>query len=93
MAATKGKKKITATITHDRLSVAGTFTTGESFRFTVGRSGERMTWASADPKRQVAIFSAFCKFRAGESNADRINRIRDTAERAESAAEFVALMN
>jgi hypothetical protein len=90
------KKSVKMSETHDRLSVRGTFATGASFGLTISRSGERLSWAGDnDPavgEAQLRAFAAFCEARPGENNGARLRRVHDAAQRADSAAGFVALM-
>lgn len=100
----RGTKMVRYVEKHDRLEVWGTFTTGASFRFimTRGENGddcairERVQWSGnndeTENRRQGQVFQRFCAIRDGETNGSRCERIRSTAERANSAAEFIALM-
>jgi hypothetical protein len=88
------KKSVKKTVKHDSLTVAATYPTGGKFRFSVGRSGERLTLAGAagaEAKRQLAALAKFVRFLPGETNGQRIERIYAVAADAESIAELVDL--
>lgn len=88
------KKSVKKSVTHDRLTVSATYITGGSFRFTVGRSGERLAWGgSVDAevaRGEMDAFMKLAKFLPGESNGQRINRLHALAESVNSIAELVA---
>ncbi len=89
-------KSILKSVKHERLSVAGKYASGGTFHFVVTRAGETCEWAGADGadgRRQLEAFAAFCAFRDGETNAQRIQRIYDVAMQANTCAEFVSLMS
>jgi hypothetical protein len=85
------KKTVRVKITHDRLTVTAQYATGGSFRFTISRSGERLTWGgSANGRVEMEKFMAFAAHRTGENNAAVCERIRVAAEAANSIAELVS---
>lgn len=88
------KKSVKKIVSHDRLTVAATYPTGGSFRFTVGRGGERLTWGGsadrAEAGREMKTFMRFAAFLPGETNGARIDRIASKAEAVGGIAELVA---
>ncbi len=90
------KKKVTKTIGHDRMSLAATYPTGGKFRFTIGRSGERLTWGgssdAATAREEMKKFMKVAKFQPGETNAQRLDRLEVMAEAVNSMAELVAFI-
>lgn len=88
------KKSVRKTETHDRLAVKATYASGGSFLFSIGRSGERLTWGGSNDKAtakvEAAKFMAWVKHRDGENNGARMERVRVLAESVNSIAELVA---
>lgn len=90
--ATKGKS-VKLTSSHDRLSLVCKYTTGGSVRFTVGRSGDSLTWGgssdAAVARREMEAFMRFAELQTGESQGQRMERLRAVAESCDSIAELV----
>lgn len=86
--------KIDMRITHDALSLAAKWQTGASLRFSITRSGERLTVAFSNDKAILAAQTkrlvAWIRRRPGETNEARILRMRDLCEGTVSGA---AVMN
>ncbi len=91
------KKSVRKTETHDRLSVRATYPTGGTFTFTIGRSGERLTWGGSNDKKtaegEMAKFMAWMKHRGDEKNGERMERLRVLAESVNSIGELVAKLD
>jgi hypothetical protein len=88
---TKATKKVSVRETHDRLTLTANYPTGGMFRFTIGRSGETLTWGGADPAAAKAETRAFMKeaeLRGGESNKTRVERLKALAESVDSMREL-----
>ncbi len=88
--------KIKKSIGFDRMSISAKFPSGANFRFSIGRSGEKLELAfSNDPaelKEQSRIFVNWIKFREGEKNEDRFNRLEGLCKKCKSGKELINLM-
>lgn len=88
--------KIKKSIGFDRMSISAKFPSGANFKFSIGRSGERLELAfsndSAELKEQSKIFVNWMKFRDGEKNEDRFNRLEELCKKCRSGKELIALM-
>lgn len=88
--------KIKKTIGFDRMSISVKFPSGANFRFSIGRSGEKLEIAfSNDPKElkeQSKIFQNWMKFLEGEKNEDRFNRLENICKKCKSGKELISLM-
>lgn len=88
--------KIKKTIGFDRMSISAKFPSGANFRFLIGRSGEKLELAfsndSAELKEQSKIFVNWMKFRTGEKNEDRFNRLEELCKKCKSGKELINLM-
>lgn len=85
------QKRVKLTIDHDRLTLVAEYATGGTFRFTIGRSGDRLTWGGANPaeaQTEMARFMEVAACRAGETNADRMERLKTLAEGVQSMKEL-----
>lgn len=86
---------VTLSETHDRLSVHARYPSGGEFRFSLTRSGERLTWGgSADTttaRGEMGKFMAFAS-RLGKqmNNGARMAEIKRVAESVNSITELVA---
>lgn len=86
------KKSVKKSIGHDNLFVSAVYPSGGRFRFSVSRSGERLTAAGADGaagRRQFAVLADWTKFRPGETNGGRIERIYAAANAVDSIGDLV----
>ncbi len=67
--------------THDRMHLSVKFPTGGTLFFGVGRGGERLEVSfSNDDKelnRQTEVVKEYVKFRKGEKNQDRFDRLEN----------------
>ncbi len=88
--------KIKKSIGFDRMSISAKFPSGANFRFFIGRSGEKLEIAfSNDPqelKEQSKIFINWMKFREGEKNEERFNRLEELCKKCKSGKELINLM-
>jgi len=86
------KKKLN----HDSMWISAKFPSGASYRFSVGRGGERLTMAfsndSKESDAQIKIFNNWLKFRPKETNEDRFNRLEELTKRCKSGKELINLM-
>jgi hypothetical protein len=98
MAKSKAKSKaksVKLSVTHDRLTLTAQYATGGSFRFTLGRSGESLTWggASSDPatnRLEMERFLINAQLESGETNQGRMERLKKLAESVNSMKELAA---
>jgi hypothetical protein len=88
--------KIKKTIGFDRMSISAKFPSGANFKFSIGRSGERLELAfsnnDSELKEQIRIFMNWMKFRDGEKNADRFDRLEELCKKCQSGKELINLM-
>lgn len=88
------KKKISRKDTHDRLTLTAQYASGGSFRLTVGRNGERLTWGGSPDReiaaRQMNAMMQAIRLREGETYGTMIDRIKAIAESVDSIADLVA---
>jgi hypothetical protein len=89
------KKKITKTVTHDRLAVKAQYPSGGTFTFSITRSGDRLAWGgsndTATAKAEMKKFMAWAEAKdKTETHGERIERIAAKAEQANTIAELIA---
>lgn len=88
--------KIKKTIGFDRMSISAKFPSGANFKYSIGRSGERLELAfsndNSELKEQTKIFMNWMKYRDGEKNADRFNRLEELCKKCKSGKELINLM-
>lgn len=89
--------KITKKYGFDTMSISAKFPSGASYKFTAGRSGERLMVAfsndDAEAKVQMKVFQNFMKFRKGEINQGRFDRLEELTKKCKSGKELIKLMN
>jgi hypothetical protein len=80
----------------DVMSISAKFPSGASYKFTAGRSGERLAMAfsnnDAESKIQIRIFQEFMKFRKGEINQGRFDRLEELTKKCQSGKMLIKLM-
>ena len=76
--------------------ISAKFPSGASYRFSVGRNGERITMAfsnnNAESNIQLKIFNEYMKFHKGETNEDRFNRLERLTKQCTSGKMLIELM-
>ena len=81
---------------HERLYVKATFPTGETFRFSVTYSGERISVlpvkSTKDPESIMRRLPALTDYRKGEdaNEGARMKRIADACRKARCLADLIA---
>lgn len=87
---------VTKTNTHDRLAVVARFPSGGSFRFSITRVGERLSWeGSGDPvkaRAEMLAFYAWAKARAGETHGQIIDRVEALSKTCNSCGQLIEKM-
>ena len=85
--------KITKKYGFDNMSIAAKFPSGASYRFSVSRSGERLTLAFSNDDKELAaqtkIFANWMKFRPGELNQGRFERLEELTKTCKSGKELI----
>ena len=88
--------KITKKYGFDNMSISAKFPSGASYRFSVGRGGERLAMAfsniDSESKVQLRIFGNFMKFQPKETNEGRFNRLEELTKKCRSGKELIKLM-
>ena len=88
--------KIKKSIGFDRMTITGKFPSGASFKYFIGRSGERIELAfSNDDKvlsEQLKTFKNFMELRPKETNIDRFDRLEKLCEGCKSGSELILKM-
>jgi len=69
------------------------FPSGANFRFSIGRSGERLAMAFSNDQKilreQMKIFMKWLNFREGETNQQRFDRIEDLCMKYTSGNQLI----
>jgi hypothetical protein len=80
----------------DNMSISAKFPSGASYRFSVGREGERLMIAfsndDAEAKVQMRIFQKWIKFQPKETNEGRFNRLEEITKKCQSGKQLIKLM-
>lgn len=88
--------KIKKSVGFDRMSISAKFPSGANFRFFIGRSGEKLELAFSNDEKelneQMKIFTAWMKYREGETNVERFNRLEELCKKCKSGKELINLM-
>lgn len=88
--------KIKKSIGHDSMSIAATLASGANLRFSIGRSGEKLAVGFSNDRKilneQANVVKQWLRFRTGETNLDRFNRLENLLKQSKSGAEAVQLM-
>lgn len=86
------KKKIN----HDSMWIEAKFPSGASYKFKIDRNGERLEMAfsnnDVEARTQMNIFGAYMKFKKGETNENRFNRLERLTKQCKSGKELINLM-
>ena len=87
------KVKITEKIGFDNMSISAKLPSGASIRFSIGRSGERLTLAFSNDdavlKEQTRKMSKWLELRKDENNLQRFVRLRSVLEGAKNSLEVM----
>jgi len=88
--------KINRTVGHDNISISARFPSGANFRFSIGRNGERLSLAFSNDdvelSKQVRIFDTWLKFRDGETNLERLDRLEKICTGCQSGGQVIKRM-
>jgi hypothetical protein len=88
--------RVKKTITHDYLSMNASFPSGATFRWSVGRTGERLSIAFANDeetsKRQAKTIVRWLKHREEETNEMVFERLEVLLKSCKSGKEVVSKM-
>jgi len=88
--------KISKKYGFDTMSISAKFPSGASYKFTAGRSGERLMMAFSnddmESKVQMRIFQNFMKFQPKETNEGRFNRLEELTKKCSSGKALIKLM-
>jgi hypothetical protein len=88
--------KISKKYGFDTMSISAKFPSGASYKFTAGRSGERLMIAFSnddmEAKVQMRIFQNFMKFQPKETNEGRFNRLEELTKKCSSGKSLIKLM-
>ena len=89
---TEVKKKIN----HDSMWIKAKFPSGAYYKFSVNRDGERLEMAfsnnDSEASVQIKTFNNYMKFRKGETNEDRFNRLEELSKKCSSGKQLISLM-
>ena len=87
------KTRITKKINFDSMWIKAQFPSGANFRFSVGRSGERLALAFSNDrnilKEQTKIFMKWLEFRPNETNQQRFDRIEELCSQYKSGNHLI----
>jgi hypothetical protein len=85
--------KVKKTITYDRMSISSTMLSGESFKFSISRSGEKIVLAFKNDesviKQQFQVIKNWLSFKNGEDNLQRFDRIEKILNLSNSSNELI----
>lgn len=85
--------KIKKSIKHDNMSISAHFPSGAFFKFSIGRSGEKIDIRFSNDQKELSEqakkFLKWIDYREKETNIDRFARIEKACQMSRSGAEFM----
>ena len=76
--------------------ISAKFPSGAYYKFRVDRNGEKLELAFSNDtrelKEQTKIFGQYLKFRQGETNEERFNRLEELTKKCKSGKQLISLM-
>ena len=88
--------KISKRIGFDSMSISGKFPSGASFKFSIGRNGEKLELAFSNDtdtlKNQMKVFKQWIDYRPKETNIQRFDRLEKISQNCKTGSEVIAKM-